>query len=55
MMSTVKRHRTIKLPLALVESLEKFQKTDRAKKLGLHSITSTVEYFVRQGIDQSKV
>ena len=54
-MSTVKRFRTIKLPESLVKSLEEFQKTDKAKKLGLHSITSTVEYFVRKGIDNGTI
>jgi hypothetical protein len=49
---TIHEFRTIKLKEGLVESIEKFLDTTRAKKLGITTITDAVDYFCKNGIDK---
>ncbi len=43
--------RTVRISDGLVESCEKFLKTEKARELGLLKIKDVIEYYVRRGID----
>ena len=48
----MEKHRTVRLPIGLAESVDKFLKSKEADKLGLHTISGVVEYSVRKLIDK---
>lgn len=49
---TVKVFRTIKLKEGLVESIEEFLESKEAYRLGLTTITDTIDYFTKTGIQK---
>lgn len=46
------KHRTVRLPSGLADSIDGFLETKKAHNLGLHTITSVVEYATRKLIDK---
>ena len=53
MTDKIREYRTIKLREGLVNSVEKFLKTKKARDLGLVSIVDVIDYYTKKGMESN--
>ena len=48
----VKVYRTVRISDKLVQTVERFLKTNKAQRLGLETIKDVIEYYTRKGLEK---